>query len=49
MLMAAVSGANNLLKRRPEMGIETIVILMLVIFIVGLIVGVVLARPTHVH
>jgi hypothetical protein len=31
------------------MGIETIVILMLTIFIVGMIVGVVLARPTHVH
>ena len=31
------------------MGLETIVILLLVIFIVGLIVGVVLARPTHVH
>jgi hypothetical protein len=31
------------------MGIETVVILLLVIFIVGLIVDVVLARPTHVH
>jgi hypothetical protein len=31
------------------MGTETIVILLLVIFIVGLIVGVVLARPTHIH
>jgi hypothetical protein len=31
------------------MGIETIVIPLLVIFIVGLIIGVVLARPTHVH
>jgi hypothetical protein len=47
--MAGVSGANNFLKRRPEMGMETIVILLLVIFIVGLIVGVVVARPTHVH
>ena len=31
------------------MSIETIVILMLIIFILGLIVGVVLARPTHIH
>jgi len=31
------------------MGIETIMILMLIIFILGMIIGVVLARPTHVH
>jgi hypothetical protein len=31
------------------MGIETIVILMLIVFILGLVVGVVLVRPTHVH
>jgi hypothetical protein len=31
------------------MGVETIVILLLIVFILGLIVGVVLARPTHVH
>jgi hypothetical protein len=31
------------------MSIETIVILLLIIFILGLIVGVVLARPTHIH
>ena len=31
------------------MNIETIVILLLIIFILGLIVGVVLARPTHIH
>jgi hypothetical protein len=31
------------------MGIETIVILMLIVFILGLVVGIVLARPTHVH
>ena len=31
------------------MGIETILILLLLIFILGLIIGVVLARPTHVH
>jgi hypothetical protein len=31
------------------MGIETIMILMLLIFILGMIIGVVLARPTHVH
>jgi hypothetical protein len=31
------------------MGIETIMILLLLIFILGLIIGVVLARPTHVH
>jgi hypothetical protein len=31
------------------MGIETIVILMLIVFILGLVVGVVLARPAHFH
>lgn len=31
------------------MGIESIVILMLIVFILGLVVGIVLARPTHVH
>jgi hypothetical protein len=31
------------------MGIETIMILMLLIFILGMIIGVVLARPNHVH
>jgi hypothetical protein len=31
------------------MSIETVVILLLIIFILGLIVGVVLARPTHIH
>ena len=31
------------------MGIETIMILMLLVFILGMIIGVVLARPTHVH
>ena len=31
------------------MGIETTMILMLLIFILGMIIGVVLARPTHVH
>jgi hypothetical protein len=31
------------------MGIETMIILMLVTFILGLIVGVVMARPTYVH
>ncbi len=31
------------------MGIETIMILLLLIFILGLIIGVLLARPTHVH
>jgi hypothetical protein len=31
------------------MGIETIMILLLLIFILGMIIGVVLARPTHVH
>jgi hypothetical protein len=31
------------------MGTETIMILMLLIFILGMIIGVVLARPTHVH
>ena len=31
------------------MSIETIVILLLIIFILGLIVGVVLARPIHIH
>ena len=31
------------------MNIKTIVILLLIIFILGLIVGVVLARPTHIH
>ena len=31
------------------MGIETIMILMLRIFILGMIIGVVLARPTDVH
>ncbi len=30
------------------MSLETIVILLLIIFILGLIVGVVLARPTHI-
>jgi hypothetical protein len=34
---------------RCMMGIETIVILLLIVFILGLVVGVVLARPTHVH
>ena len=34
---------------RCLMGIETIVILLLIVFILGLVVGVVLARPTHVH
>ena len=36
-------------NRRRMMGIETIMILMLLIFILGMIIGVVLARPTHVH
>lgn len=31
------------------MGIETIVILMLMTFIIGLVVGVTLARPSHFH
>lgn len=31
------------------MGIETIIILMLVTFILGLVVGVILARPSHAH
>jgi hypothetical protein len=31
------------------MSIETVVILLLIIFILGLIVGVVLARPTYIH
>ena len=31
------------------MSIENVVILLLIIFILGLIVGVVLARPTHIH
>jgi hypothetical protein len=31
------------------MGIETIMILMLIVFILGLVVGISLARPTHVH
>jgi hypothetical protein len=31
------------------MGTETIMILLLLIFILGMIIGVVLARPTHVH
>jgi hypothetical protein len=31
------------------MGIETIMILMLIVFILGLVVGIVLARPTYVH
>jgi hypothetical protein len=31
------------------MALETIVILLLLVFILGLIVGIVLARPTHVH
>ncbi len=31
------------------MSIKTIVILLLIIFILGLIVGVVLIRPTHIH
>jgi hypothetical protein len=31
------------------MGFETIVILMLIIFILGLVVGVTLTRPTHIH
>ena len=39
----------NRKNRRPMMGIETIMILMLLIFILGMIIGVVLARPTHVH
>jgi len=28
---------------------ETIIILMLMTFIIGLVVGVILARPSHVH
>ena len=31
------------------MALETIVILLLIVFILGLVVGIVLARPTHVH
>jgi hypothetical protein len=31
------------------MALETIVILLLLVFILGLVVGIVLARPTHVH
>ena len=31
------------------MGIETIMILLLLIFILRMIIGVVLARPNHVH
>jgi hypothetical protein len=31
------------------MGIETIMILMLLVFILGMIIGVVLARPTYIH
>ena len=31
------------------MGIEAMIILMLVTFILGLVMGVMLARPTHVH
>jgi hypothetical protein len=31
------------------MGLETITILMLVTFILGLVIGVILARPTHAH
>jgi hypothetical protein len=31
------------------MGVETIVILLLIVFILGLVVGVVFARPTYVH
>ena len=31
------------------MGMETMIILMLLTFIMGLVMGVILARPTHVH
>jgi hypothetical protein len=31
------------------MAAETIMILLLIVFILGLVVGIVLARPTHVH
>jgi hypothetical protein len=31
------------------MGIESIIILMLMMFILGLVVGMILARPSHVH
>ena len=37
------------IQRRPKMGIETIIIFMLITFIFGLIMGVILARPNHVH
>jgi hypothetical protein len=31
------------------MGIETIIILILMMFIIGLVVGMIIARPSHVH
>lgn len=34
-------------RRKPEMSIDTIIILMLVMFIIGLVVGVSLAHPKY--
>jgi len=40
---------NGLHSKGVKMGVETIIILMLMTFILGLVVGVILARPSHVH
>lgn len=39
--------ANVLHSEEANMGIETILILMLMTFILGLVVGMILARPSH--
>lgn len=36
-------------SKEVEMSMETIAILMLLTFILGLVMGVIMARPTHVH
>jgi hypothetical protein len=41
--------ANVLQSEEANMGTETIIILMLMTFILGLVVGMILARPSHVH
>ena len=39
--------ANVLHSEEANMDIETIIILMLMTFIIGLVVGMILARPSH--
>jgi len=39
----------HMLSQEAKDETETIIILMLMTFIIGLVVGVILARPSHVH